>query len=111
MFGVAIATAIFAAEGSYRTTSEFVDGLSPAFITLGVLCAIGVLARSSPAAASTSSPGQHPWRLALNEHMFGDHAKRRLYQRSWVRWPGWDGGRLSPDADHADHHDVKEFWL
>ena len=44
VFGVAIATAIFAAEGSYRTTSEFVDGLSPAFITLGVLCAIGVLA-------------------------------------------------------------------
>jgi EmrB/QacA subfamily drug resistance transporter len=44
VFGVAIATAIFAAEGSYRTTSEFVDGFSPAFITLGVLCAIGVLA-------------------------------------------------------------------
>jgi hypothetical protein len=42
--GVAIATAIFAAEGSYRTASEFVDGLSPAFIALGVLCAIGVLA-------------------------------------------------------------------
>ena len=44
MLGVAIATAIFAAKGSYRTASEFVDGLSPAFITLGVLCAIGVLA-------------------------------------------------------------------
>jgi hypothetical protein len=44
VFGVAIATAIFAAEGSDRTASEFVDGLSPAFITLGVLCAIGVLA-------------------------------------------------------------------
>jgi EmrB/QacA subfamily drug resistance transporter len=39
VFGVAIATAIFAAKGSYRTASEFVDGLSPAF-----LCAIGVLA-------------------------------------------------------------------
>jgi MFS family permease len=44
VFGVAIATAIFAAEGGYRTSSEFVDGLSPAFIALGVLCAIGVLA-------------------------------------------------------------------
>jgi hypothetical protein len=56
VFGVAIATAIFAAEGSYRTTSEFVDGLSPAFITLGVLCAIGVLAggrlRRRPSAGS-----------------------------------------------------------
>jgi fucose permease len=44
VFGVAIATAIFAADGSYRTASEFVNGLRPAFITLGVLCAIGMLA-------------------------------------------------------------------
>jgi EmrB/QacA subfamily drug resistance transporter len=44
VFGVAVATAIFAAEGSYRTAGEFVDGLSPAFISLGVLCAIGVIA-------------------------------------------------------------------
>jgi predicted MFS family arabinose efflux permease len=44
VFGVAIATAVFAAQGSYRTTSEFVDGLSPAFTTLGLLCATGTLA-------------------------------------------------------------------
>ena len=44
VFGVAIAAELFAAEGSYGTASEFVDGLGPAFITLGVLCAIGVLA-------------------------------------------------------------------
>jgi MFS family permease len=59
VFGVAIATAIFAAEGSYRTTSEFVNGLSPAFITLGLLCATGVLAgvllRPAP---SVRLPGQ-----------------------------------------------------
>lgn len=56
VFGVAIATAIFAAKGNYHTASEFVDGLSPAFITLGVLCAIGVLAgvvlRRRPSAGS-----------------------------------------------------------
>jgi fucose permease len=33
VFAVAITTAIFAAKGSCRTTSEFVDGLSPAFTT------------------------------------------------------------------------------
>jgi EmrB/QacA subfamily drug resistance transporter len=36
VFGVAIATAIFAGKGGYTTPSEFVDGLSPAFIVLGV---------------------------------------------------------------------------
>jgi len=56
VFGVAIATAIFAAQGSYRTTSEFVDGLSPAFITLGVLCAIGVLAGVLLQAPSVGRP-------------------------------------------------------
>jgi fucose permease len=44
VFGVAITTAIFAAKGSYRATSEFVNGVSSAFTTLGLLCAIGVLA-------------------------------------------------------------------
>ena len=56
MFGVAIATAIFAAEGSYGTASEFVDGLSPSFIALGVLCAIGVLAGVLLRAPSVGSP-------------------------------------------------------
>jgi len=67
VFGVAIAAAIFATEGSYRTPSEFVDGFRPAFIALGVLCTIGVFAgftirRSTsvatpiPAQATTSTP-------------------------------------------------------
>jgi len=67
VFGVAIAAAIFATEGSYRTPSEFVDGFRPAFIALGALCTIGVFAgftirRSTsfvtpiPAQAATSTP-------------------------------------------------------
>jgi EmrB/QacA subfamily drug resistance transporter len=44
VFGVAIVAAIFAGNGSYRTPSEFVDGLGPAFIALGVLCAAGAVA-------------------------------------------------------------------
>jgi len=65
VFGVAIAAAIFATEGSYRTPSEFVDGFRPAFIALGVLCTIGVFAGftirrstsvATPAQAATSTP-------------------------------------------------------
>jgi hypothetical protein len=76
VFGVAIATAIIAAEGSYRTTSEFVNGLSPAFITLGLLCATGVLAgvllRPAP---SVRLPGQRLERLPLHEHQLSDHTR------------------------------------
>lgn len=44
VFGVATAAAIFAGNGSYRTPHEFVAGFSPAFIALGALCAVGVIA-------------------------------------------------------------------
>ncbi len=44
VFGVATAAAIFAAQGSYRTPTEFVEGYRPAFIALGTLCAAGILA-------------------------------------------------------------------
>lgn len=43
MFGVASATAIFASRGGYATPSEFVDGLRPAFIVLGLLCSGGAI--------------------------------------------------------------------
>lgn len=74
VFGVAIAAAIFAAKGNYRTPSEFVDGFSPAFIALGALCTLGVLAGSiirrstsvaapMPAQPATSAPPErHPIR-------------------------------------------------
>lgn len=35
VFGVATATAVFTASGSYRSAAEFVEGMSPAFLTLG----------------------------------------------------------------------------
>ncbi|HEX4812121.1 MAG TPA: DHA2 family efflux MFS transporter permease subunit [Nonomuraea sp.] len=38
VFGVAMCTAIFAANGNYRTAGDFIDGYSPAFVTLGALC-------------------------------------------------------------------------
>jgi MFS family permease len=40
VFGVALATAVFATAGSYRTPGEFVDGLRPAFVALSVVCAV-----------------------------------------------------------------------
>jgi EmrB/QacA subfamily drug resistance transporter len=43
VFGVAIATAVFAAAGSYRSAGEFVDGFRPAFLVLAALCTIGVI--------------------------------------------------------------------
>ncbi|QFZ18304.1 DHA2 family efflux MFS transporter permease subunit [Saccharothrix syringae] len=42
VFGVAIATAVFAGSGSYRTPAEFVSGFKPAFLVLGLLCVVGV---------------------------------------------------------------------
>jgi len=44
VFGVAIATAIFASKGGYGTASEFVNGYRPAFTALSALCAVGILA-------------------------------------------------------------------
>jgi hypothetical protein len=59
VFGVAITTAIFAAKGSYRAASGFVDGLGPAFTTRGLLCTIGVLAglllRRAPSEANPTA--------------------------------------------------------
>ncbi|MEV8437386.1 DHA2 family efflux MFS transporter permease subunit [Actinosynnema sp. NPDC051121] len=57
VFGVAIATAVFAGNGSYRTPAEFVAGLSPAFVVLAALCAVGVgvgamVRRTAPATAA-----------------------------------------------------------
>jgi EmrB/QacA subfamily drug resistance transporter len=46
VFGIAIAAAVFTAEGGYRSAGEFVDGFGPAMIALGVLSATGVLAGS-----------------------------------------------------------------
>jgi hypothetical protein len=47
VFGVALAAAVFATAGSYRTPGEFVDGLRPAFVALSAVCAasatLGVL--------------------------------------------------------------------
>jgi EmrB/QacA subfamily drug resistance transporter len=44
VFGIAIATAIFAGNGGYRTPSEFVAGYGPTLVTLGVLTLVGVVA-------------------------------------------------------------------
>jgi MFS family permease len=44
VFGVAIAAAIFAGQGGYRTPSEFVSGYRPALVVVGVLGALGVVA-------------------------------------------------------------------
>jgi EmrB/QacA subfamily drug resistance transporter len=40
VFGVALAAAVFATAGSYRTPGELVDGLRPAFVALSVVCAV-----------------------------------------------------------------------
>ena len=44
VFGVAIAAAIFAAQGGYATPSEFVNGYTPAFVTLSMICIVGAVA-------------------------------------------------------------------
>ena len=44
VFGIAIATAIFAAKGGYQTPGDFVAGYGPALVTLGVLTLVGVAA-------------------------------------------------------------------
>jgi EmrB/QacA subfamily drug resistance transporter len=58
VFGVAIAAAIFAGQGGYGTRAEFVNGYSPAFVALSVVCAIGVVAviaiRRQPKIAETA---------------------------------------------------------
>ncbi len=44
VFGVAIAAAIFASRGGYATPAEFVNGYSPAFVALSVICLVGLVA-------------------------------------------------------------------
>jgi EmrB/QacA subfamily drug resistance transporter len=46
VFGIAIAAAIFAGNGNYRSPAEFVAGYSPAFMALAVLAFVGVIAGS-----------------------------------------------------------------
>jgi EmrB/QacA subfamily drug resistance transporter len=41
VFGVAIAAAVFAANGNYGTSASFVAGFRPAFAALGAVCLIG----------------------------------------------------------------------
>ncbi len=59
VFGVAVAAAVFAAAGSYRTAGEFVDGARPAFVALGVVCAVAAIAGLliwRPAPVGTTTP-------------------------------------------------------
>jgi EmrB/QacA subfamily drug resistance transporter len=44
VFGVAIAAAVFAGRGGYATPAEFVNGYSPAFVALSVICVVGLVA-------------------------------------------------------------------
>jgi EmrB/QacA subfamily drug resistance transporter len=44
VFGVAIAAAVFAAQGGYASPSAFVDGFRPALYVCAALAAVGVLA-------------------------------------------------------------------
>jgi len=45
VFGVATATAVFAASGSYLTPADFVHGLRRALLALAVLAVLGARAR------------------------------------------------------------------
>ena len=63
VFGVAIATAIFAAEGSYRTASEFVDGLQPRLHHPRRPVRNRGTRGPAPAGALGRQPRTAPWRL------------------------------------------------
>jgi MFS family permease len=44
VFGVAVLTSIFSAQGSFATPERFVDGLTPAMVVGGVLVALAAVA-------------------------------------------------------------------
>lgn len=44
VFGVAVAAAIFTGYGGYSSPGDFVDGLRPAFVAIGALCAASAAA-------------------------------------------------------------------
>ena len=76
VFGVAIATAVFATAGSYRTAGEFVDGFRPAFLVLAALCTIGVIS-AAMVRRTVSGGAAAALTTSRDEDAFDERSSRR----------------------------------